>query len=411
MGLDAKIRDLVRRMRAVALARRLSAYLLWALGLAILLAALDKLVYLGGNIWLAAGVLAGVALLAALAGTAVGRHRRRLRRDIAAAAAADRALGLGDRLTSALELRRNGGPWADAVVHDAERHSRDLRSSEVFPLEPTISARLLIPAVILLGLISILPPADLLGRMEREVERQVAAETDALHNSSAIAAAFRSLPAGRWARPETERPENSIGRLRLNLVRIEKDLAAAASPRKHQLELGHRLRQLAGLMKEHGADVGLVEAIKKAAEALETDDKEAAMLLRAAQQKLARLEEALRGPDEMGRYAKALAEKKAAEFRAVGTSDLSAALRRETTGEPDGDLVELAPTAGEPPQPSVPRGIVYSPRATGSTPAPAALDYERAVRSAHAQIESKKIPPGYARLVRDYFDSIRPAAK
>ena len=80
--------------------------------------------------------------------------------------------------------------------------------------------------------------------------------------------------------------------------------------------------------------------------------------------------------------------------------------------KPEEGLVELTAVAKKPPESDAPSaGIIYSGRAMGEAADRAAGDYESAARAAREQIESGEIPPQYIRLVRDYFDAIKPAAR
>ena len=405
MALDEIVRRLAWRMRCVALARWLSVCLFWALGLAILLVALDKLIYLGID------PLATAAILVALAiGVAVVMLRRRGGYSrLRAAVETDRAMGLGDRLASALQLGGSDGPWAEAVARDAGQRLRDVRAADVFPLRPGLASRLLVPAAVVLALVAALPPADLFGRMEREVERRVAAQGDAERTQRAAAVAARRLPAGSMPDLDPQGRQGGLGGLRVMFVEVERDLAAGKIDGSRGLELSDRLRRMAELMAAQRADAKLTECIRKTAEALAAGDGRAADMLRRAQEELARLEEQLRATESMDRFMRKLAEKKRSAARTADTSQFAGVREPRIAGEPDAGLVEVSAVAKAPLERDAgAAGIIYSRVATGISSAGAVRRYEQAVRSARRQIDSGGVPAGYARLVRNYFDAIRP---
>ncbi len=401
--LRAKLARLAWRMRAVVFARRLSVCLFWALCLATAVVGLDRLIYLGID---AVAVTAILALAAfAVAALLVGvRDKVTLLR---AATRADRVLGLGDRLASALQLSRSDGAWAEAVAADARERFREVRAADVFHFAPTLAARLLIPALIVLVLVSLLPPADLLGRMEREVETRLAAQAEAERQQRAVTAAVEQLPGG----SDLQSQPTGLGGLRLAFVKIEKELLAGEIDAERRLRLSDRLRRLAGAMQEQVGETELSKAIRKTAEALARGGQDAAAQLRALQEQLDRLERALKESQSMDGHMRELAERKRAAMRTADTSEFARKRETEPRGEPDDDLVELGAIGRKPPEQAAPTGIIYSSGAGRETPAEISADYEAAARSAYAEIDSGVIPPEFARLVRDYFDSIKPVKR
>ena len=401
MGLQALIERLVWRLRAIVIARRLAACLLWALALAIIVTAADKLVYLGIDVGLVA-----VALVAAAvpAGILLAIWRGRVDR-LKAAIAADRALGLSDRLASAVELAQHDGPWAGAVAGDAADRSRGARAREVFPFVPTMSARLLIPAVIVLVVVWLLPPADLLGRMAEAVETQVVRQAQAERSAAAAGAGVEQVGLGAGA-GAAGTAEGNLGALRITLINIQRELAGRDVDAARRIELSDKLRRLAELMEQGGAAPELTDAIRKAGEQL------AAAALRAAQDELDRLEEALKNPDFEDAYARLIAEKKRAALRSAGTPDVAAARAPVRDAGADEDLVELAASAKRPPASADgPGGIIYSPVDARMPSAAGWRGHGDALKSANAQIEGGVVPRRHARLVRGYFDAVKPARR
>jgi len=402
MGIQALIERLVWRLRAIVIARRLTACLFWALALAIIVAAVDKLVYLGIDVGLVAAALVAVAVPA---GTALAVWRGRVDR-LRAAIEADRALGLSDRLASAVQLAQDDGPWADAVAGDAGERSRGARARDVFPFVPTISARLLIPAVIVLAVVWLLPPADLFGRMADAVERRVVSQAQAERAAAAVEqAGLRTGPGAAGT------AEGKLGALRITLVNIQRELAGPDMDEARRIELSGRLRHLAELMEQGGAGPKLTDAIRKAGEKLAAADEGAAAALRAAQDELDALEEALKNRDFADAYARRIAEKMRAALRSRGAAAAAARAPVADAGA-DEDLVELAASAKRAPgSADGPGGIIYSPVNVRTPSAAGWRGHDDALKSANAQIESGVVPPRHARLVRSYFDAVKPARK
>jgi len=412
MGLRATVRRLVWRMRAAAFLRYLVASLLCSLCISILVAGFDRLIYFGPGAVVAVAALAVAAMPAAAVLVWVEGRPRARPAAVHAAICADRSLGLGDRLASALELGPADGPWAEAVVTDADRCSAEVLAADVFPLRPTLCARLLVPAAIVLGIVFMLPRADLLGRMRRAVEQSVAEQVIAERKDRAIAAAASGMGAGSWpGLGEGESPQTA-GALRVALVKIRQDLLSGMLDDATRLDLGERLRRLAALAEAQGADRRLADAVRNTALALSRGDEEAARALRAAAEELARLEKALAGSDLMDKGLREWAEREQTALEAARLSPSTDARGPQGAGMPEDGLVEVTAVAKKPPESDAPSGgIIYSGHAMGEAVGRAVGDYESAARAARAQIESGEIPPRYIRLVRDYFDAIKPAAR
>ena len=409
MSLDATITRLALRQAVGAVGRQVARCLLIGVAVAILLAAADKLVYLGIDV----RSLIGAALcLAAVTGIVLAARGKRATR-LNAAVEADRVLGLADRIASAVQLGREDGPWAEAVTRDADERSRAIRAADVFPFHPTLAARLLVPAIIVLALVWLLPPLDLLGRMARAVEAELqgrmAAERTASVAERAVAAAALG-PSGGAASPESR--TGGLGALRVTLFNIEQDLAGGKMENARRIDLSERLRRLAELMEQGGAAPKLAEAIRRASKKLASNDADAVASLRAAQEELDRLEKALRESKFTDAYARRIAERKRAELRAAALAGGSEGSPGAADDGGDEDLVELAASAKRAPDAAGGSGgILYSPSDTGASRPADWRGYDASVKVATEQIESGAVPPRHARLVRGYFDSIKPVGE
>ncbi|MFO7900755.1 MAG: hypothetical protein R6V58_17050, partial [Planctomycetota bacterium] len=255
----------------------------------------------------------------------------------------------------------------------------------------------------------LLPPADLLGRMEREVAGEVAAELEAERTGRAIAAARAAGPAGRPMRTPAE-PDAELERLRLRFFRIERELLQGDTGAARQLELRDELRRLARTMAEKGAGPDLTEAIRRTARSLqEGNDDETVSALRAAQEELDRMANALADGDERAGHEAELAQR----LRAAMTESPARepAGPRPKPAEDADDLLELAPVATPPEPRQADGGIVYHGITTGADPATATRTHEDARGAALREISEGRVPAGYARLVRDYFDAVQPAGR
>ena len=402
MGLEATITRLAWRRAAAAAGREIARCLLIATAAAIVLVAADKLVYLGVDVrWMIGALLC----TAVVAGLAIALYRGRIDR-LGAAIEADRVLDLGDRMASALQLGRTDGPWAKAVAKDADERSRAVRSAEVFPLRLPLPARFLVPAVIVLALVWLLPPLDLLGRMQRAVETQVRERLAAERTAGAADGAMAESMLGSSGGVASE--AGGPGRLRVVIFKIEQELAGGKMDNVRRITLSKELQRLAERLNERGAAPKLTEAIRKASERLAANDANALASLRAAREELDRIEKALKDPEFADAYARRIAERTRAELRAAApdTGQTGAPVAGDGGGE---DLVELAASAKRPPDSAGgSSGILYSPSDAGTSRPADSRGHAAALKAADAQIESGAIPPRHARLVRSYFDSVRP---
>ncbi len=397
-----KISRLAWRLRLIAVSRRLGVCLLIALGSATLVAAADKLIYLGIDAVGTALVFVLVGIAAALVWTFAEHRVGKVPADLRAAIEADRLLGLNDRLTSAVQLERSDGPWAEAITRDAAARVRDVRPADVFPFHLPLSMRLSLPAVIVFAVIAVLPPADLLGRMERRMAEQVATELAAERTA-------RAARADSPERREARRPGEELQQLHLRFFQIDQDMLEGDLDAARHLELSEELRQLARQMREHGGSEELAEAIRETARALEEGDSEAAAgSLREAQEELDRLARALEQDEKRTERERELARRLRAEMAETAMRDPHDRPELRPAAE-DEELVELAPRATEPDPRDTEDGIIYDPERTGTERDDAPLTHREAREAALREIGEGRVPPGYESLVRDYFDAIKPA--
>jgi len=257
----------------------------------------------------------------------------------------------------------------------------------------------------------VLPPADLLGRMRREAESVVAAEAEGRRGERALrSSGAADAAAGLQASAGAKTGTGGLGGLRLTLVKIEKDLAAGKLGDAKRIELSEHLRRLAGLMSERRAGPALTESLNRTAAALNQGDRSAAAkMLRAAQNELARLEDALKKAGAMDAHMKKLAAKAREALRASAAP--ASAQPLPPTPDPAGGLVEQAPLARQRGADERPVGILYSSTAAarGAAATKPPWAYDDALDSARNWLEEQRLPADYVRLVQDYFSSIKPA--
>lgn len=402
MDMHRKISRLAWRLRLIAVSRRLGVCLLIALGSATLVAATDKLIYLGIDAVGTAVLFVAAGTVAALVWTLAGQRAGKIPADLRAAIEADRLLGLNDRLTSAVQLERSDGPWAEAIARDAADRVRDVRPADVFPFRLPLSMRLLLPAAIVFAVTAVLPPADLLGRMERRVADQVAAELVAERTARAARA---DSPERREHRP----PSEELQQMHLRFFQIDRDLLEGDLDAARHLELSEELRRLARQMREHGGSEELAEAIRETARALEEGDSEAAASsLREAQEELDRLARALERDEQRTERERELARRLRAEMADLATLDPYERPELRPAAE-DEELVELTPRATPPEERDTDGGIIYDRDRTGTERDDAPIIHREAREAALREIGEGRVPPGYEKLVRDYFDAIKPA--
>ncbi len=396
MELNLKLASFARRLWLLEFIDQLAAGLLAAIGVSTLVVGIDRLLYLGTD----ARLVAGVTLLAALAWAVISVVLWKPVTQLDAAIRADRALGLGDRIPSAVQLRDQGGAWALAVADDAAQRLKAASPVAVFPYTATWPPRLVVPAAIAFILVALAPSVDLLGRMRREVRLRVAAETEATSTANALAAASRRLP------PHSAVAADSLGGLRVSLVRIEKELLKGLDD-SQRTELAADLRRLAALLGEEHGGKQLAERIKAAADAIAKGAKDATEMLRGAQEELARLEEMLRSTVALSPEMQKLAEAERASFRAAAATAATSNVKADTNPA-DADLVDVAALGKEGGGRADPTGIIYPLDEPRAPLLGAEARYEQALSSALVDLETGRIPAGYARLIRAYFDAIRP---
>lgn len=153
-----------RRLGAAETIRLCARALCLALGLAAALVFAERLFGIGVSV---PGAIAAPVGAALVAGLAVGVAR--WPSVVAAALAADRRLGLDERLSSALAA--GDGPMAGLLRGDAERHVAELDPAEGFPTRIPPSGRA-VPLLAALAAIALLvPDLDVLGRGQARANR------------------------------------------------------------------------------------------------------------------------------------------------------------------------------------------------------------------------------------------------
>jgi hypothetical protein len=120
-------------------------------------------------------VAAGLLVLGLVGGTIQALRRRP---DLMATAlAADRRLGLRERLSSSLALADADGPMIAALHRDARRHVEGLKVAEHFPWQITRSMRWIYAPILLFGLAyAFLPEFDLFGHDARSAQAKAKVE-------------------------------------------------------------------------------------------------------------------------------------------------------------------------------------------------------------------------------------------
>jgi hypothetical protein len=395
MTVDSILRALTWRLRFVVFARRLAACWLTALVAAMVLFAADRLFYLGTELLpviLGLGAAATAVSVAWTARAGIGRHL--------AAVRADAELGLADRLASAEALAgAEQGGWTDAVAKDASERVGDLHPSSVFPLRLGPAGRLLAPAAIALAVLWAVPPLDLAGRMAREAERIAAAAEHAQRQRSAVRSAVERAGAGGASDVD--------GRLRIQIVRWRKQ-AGASKLEAERASL--RLQRLARALAREPGGAEFAAQLREAAERMARDPAAAARLLERVEQELAEMERALQEAESTTGTLRRRVEEKRAELRTATSPEPDAGSPRPAVEPGDtGDLAELTARTRPPRASTAPGGMVYTEAETGTRGSQAAASHAEAVRTARSEIESGRIPPGRADLIRAYFDAVAPS--
>ena len=397
MRLNAAVARLTRRWWTVTVFRWLAVCELCALALGVIIVGVDKLIYLGigtGAV-VAAFVIAAVPAAVLLAAWRGGVNR------LGAAMHADQALKLGDRLASAIELRAKDGPWADAVVRDAEGYVAGIRARDVFPLRMSWPGRLLVPAAVVLVVVSLLPPGDLLGRRQRAAEQIAEDRVEAERTQPVIEEA---APALVRAAGGTEAEAKTGSGLRVTLMNIQHEMAKGTLKEAQRIDLSDALRKLAARMAAQRGDPALARALEDTAKALAANDPKAVERIQTALEQLARNEDALKAAEGLDKRMRELVARQLAQLRGSERPE-----SRPLTEGPGGELIE-APARGANGETPV-QGVNYARVSTGIEPSEAKPEHDAAVRAAEAGIESGAVPARYARLVRGYFDAIKPAGK
>jgi hypothetical protein len=227
-----------------------------------------------------------------------------------AALAADARLGLKERLTSSLALRRDdasflgGSPeMAEAVHEDAGRHLARLNLRRDFPFRVTRGMRWLAAPLILFGLgLLLLPEFDLLGHRDRVAQARaqaqaLQAQAELLERAARLWPEPADAEAGE-AEPVTQGLERLAGALQRGEITEKQALAQVA-------RLADRLREqrqaLARQARSASPRPAGLRHTREAARALEQGrPADAAKALAALQEKVARGELSAREMRELG---------------------------------------------------------------------------------------------------------------
>lgn len=380
MKLDTIIQRTRRRLWFGQLTRYAGACLLTALVLAIVVASTDKILFLDVPVVSIVLIMVCLAVLAAIVLTLY-----RTRADAATAARAiDSSLDLSDRVTSAVMLDPENA-WGSVIRADAEKLISRSLVRQIVPFTASWPTRLIIPAIVMLFVILALPYADVLGRMQRK--SQIKAETYAV--AIELRRAVQAMQTGQ-ENPTGAGPVDSVESLRLEIVRMEREGRADGERR---LDLADKLSSLA---KQITRNTELVKALERTSEALKRGDADAQRMLEAVQAELARLEESIRETSPQS-----------VDWTAQNTSIRPN--ENQLVAQPE-SLVETQ-VMGRDPQADSYKGVLYSPRSTGVSEDTGAAMHDTSALAAAAQIDAGRIPPGYITLVKNYFNSIKPAVK
>lgn len=312
-SLVEEMHRLRRRLTLLALCERAARALFAAACAACVWLLLTRLFpQLGGPLPVAAALFAGAVLGAAFwsVRSAPGLED--------AALAADACLGLKERLTSSLALRRRGGSFlggspemAEAVHEDAARHLARLHPRRDFPFRATRGMRWLAAPLVLYGLgFLFLPEFDLLGYRERVAQARVQAQArqaqaELLERAARLWPEPAEADAGE-AEPVTQALERLAGALQRGEITGKQALAQVA-------RLADRLREQRQVLARQARPASTRPAglrhTREAARALEQGrPADAARALAALQQKLTRGELSAREMGELGQELRQLAE-------------------------------------------------------------------------------------------------------
>jgi hypothetical protein len=158
--LRRRIAELQKRMRAVAVARIGVRSLFWAAAAFFIAVCLDRFIFLGFPLLMAAGLCLAGAGLATLFFGAMRRYDA-----LEAALAADEQANLKERLTSALTLGEPATAMERALLADAQAWAERVRPAEAIPFRPPRELRWLpAPAALAVLALLFLPQWDLFAR-------------------------------------------------------------------------------------------------------------------------------------------------------------------------------------------------------------------------------------------------------
>jgi hypothetical protein len=160
--IDAHISSVQRKLTLAVFVDWLAKGAFVLAGLALLTIVLQRLIHFGlplTSLWVGLGVLA----VAALVLTVLNRPSREH-----AAVALDERLGLKEKFSTALSVRRSKDPFAQAVVHDAEQTAAGVRLAGHFPMEfPNVGYIAIGLAVLAVLAFMFIPKMDLFGREKK----------------------------------------------------------------------------------------------------------------------------------------------------------------------------------------------------------------------------------------------------
>lgn len=381
MAIGTHINRFVWRIRAAVYFKWLARCILCAAFAVSLLIVADKIFFLGDGLIPSLIIiavcfpLAGI-LAAALDPVTIFRTAKVI----------DKAAGLDDRVLSAATIPEDSS-WRAAVEADAINKLKEIHASTLIPFRATLAARLIVPAAIVMALAMVVPQMDVLGRRNKRV----------LDEGRNAAMAQHAIASAAGASEGTEdEPPQTLGALRVSLVKIEQDISNNKMESARLAEVSEKLKKLSSALLKSQSGNAAGESIKRAAEALARGDADAAGALQAAQAELEKLERALEKALAQEQDLLINAERTAAEINGGPKA------QSQPAGE---DLIELPSSArnrAEPP------GVIY-PARTGSPPEQAKNTYQKAIHDLNVKAESGQIPLKHLPLVKSYFDSIKPA--
>jgi len=246
-----------------------------------------------------------------------------------AALAADRRLGLQERLSSALELGKQDArdPLVAALVADATSHAAGIDPALAFPLKMPREVRLLAGALGVLALVLLLPRLPVLQSLQQRAER-----------AAMRAEGERIVRVAREMRKAAETRDSDLERqIARNLEQLGRSMRASRIDKKRALVKLHALTQEIKEAQKQLAAEGAKKSLAQASEALakeaRTTSGEMARRLQEMSRALARedMEQAARLLKEMGER--------------VASGELAAREREELASEAEKIAVSLADTS------------------------------------------------------------------